>query len=203
MCFHTARVQIPLSPPLLRINVIFFLSFWGGCLIPQGDLLTFSPTLLFLGVTFLGGYYFFSTVWVPRLICTLKARAWLTTWSATLVVSSEAWPEIFLMVVQFGGLLFLVWSLGVPGSNTTRLTLTNPNSSSVAVFFPSGVSLTEVWSHERPFFLTPRGAQLTTLIKIVLTGGVSFSFGGKMWFSLREKLRSALMSEKAFQALRG
>lgn len=173
------------------------LTFLGGLLveqrIPQGDLLTFSPTLLFVPLTFLGGYYFFSTVWVPRLLLTLKARNWLTTWGAFFLVSSEVWPEIFLMFVQFGGLIWVVWSLGLPATpGDEGLLLVSSVPTHVAGFTPGGEPLVVKWIENRGGFFTPRGVHLTRVVELVLGGGAGPTRIGKTWPTARSGLLSAL-----------
>jgi len=161
-------------------------------------LLSFGPTLLFLPLIFLGGYYFFATVWVPRLVCTLKARAWLTTYAVALAVPSEVWPEIFLMFVQFGGLVLVVWSLGLPAGETSALKFNTPAVREVAGFTSRGEALLFLWSHRRGEFLTPRGVALTGLVNLVLGGAMGASTPvGKTWPTLREKLRPALLMSEA------
>jgi len=174
-----------------------YVSGFHDPVIPQGDLLAFGPTLLFLPLAFLGGYYFFATVWVPRLLCTFKARAWLTTWGVTLVVPAESWPEIFLIVVQFAGLALVVWSVGLPGGNSTGLTFRVPPTRGVTPFTPVGSTLVGTWLERRSSFLGTRAALLTRLAQLVLLGGASSAtpmVGGKTWWTLREKLRPALLS---------
>lgn len=76
---------------------------------PQGDIVGFSSTLLLVPIGFLLGYYFWITVWVPRLLLTLRARHWVTTYAVGLAVdSSRVWPETTLMFIQFVGLLSLI-----------------------------------------------------------------------------------------------
>jgi len=83
---------------------------------PQADILSFHPTMLVLPVFFLGGYFFFATYWAPRIMLTFKARAWLTRFQVLPVgflSSAEGWPEIFLMFIQFGGLLYFISTLSL------------------------------------------------------------------------------------------
>ena len=144
------------------------------------------------------GYYFFSTVWVPRLLCTLKVRTWLTTYAAALVVPSEVWPEIFLMLVQFGGLVLVVWSVGLPTGGSSGLTFTTPAVRPVGGFATPGATLLTQGVHCRGAFLTPRGATLAGVVGLVLGGTFVPTGGVKTWLTLREKLRPALlMSEVA------
>jgi hypothetical protein len=131
-------------------------------------------------------------VWVPRLLCTLKVRAWLTTYAAALVFPSEVWPEIFLMLVQFGGLVLVVWSVGLPTSSTEKLYFTTPVARQVGGFSTPGEVLVTQWVSRRENFLTPRGATLAEVVHLVL-GATPVAAGGKTWFTLREKLRPALL----------
>jgi hypothetical protein len=136
-------------------------------------------------------------VWVPRLLATLKARAWLTTYAAALVVPAEAaWPEIFLMVVQFGGLVLVVWSLGLPTENNS-LTFTAPTPRVVPNFSTPAAEVVTRWTTQRESFFTPRGALLTGVVHLVLGGSTSSSFSGKTWVTLREKLRPALLMSES------
>jgi len=156
-------------------------------------LLTFSPTLFFLPLAFLGGYYFFSTVWVPRLLLTFKARHWVTAWSSSAVgVTSEVWPEIFLMFVQFGGLILVVWLLGVP-TGTTTLTFVHPSVRNHFSFGTYRESVVAEWLHGRINFFKPRGTRLTWVVELVLTSSVSTAVHGfKTWPRLRPALVSGL-----------
>ena len=162
---------------------------------PQADILSFGPTLLFLPLCFLGGYFFFATCWAPRIILTLRARHWLTRWSVLAggLTPTEAWPELFLMFLQFGGLLFFVSSLTLVVSPTERLT-------PLVVVTPSVPTPTQVgtlpvenffllWgTHREEFLFRPAGVELTYLVERVL-GGFGFFNPGKQFPSLGGRLR--------------
>lgn len=166
---------------------------------PQADISSFRATLLLLPIIFLVGYYFFATVWVPRLLCTLKARAWLTrveavAWPVTLT-GGEQWPEIFLMFIQFGG---LIWVISKVSLVTTLVGL--PKLTSLAII-PTGYlgvggapveNFFYLWNVNRQhFFFAPAGAALTITVVNVLQ---SFSFysPGKQFPFLLDRLRQRL-----------
>jgi len=166
---------------------------------PQADILSFRATLLLLPVVFLVGYYFFATVWVPRLLLTFKVRSWLTRVEAVawpvLLTGTEAWPEIFLMFVQFAG---LVWIL-------SKLTLANPvpKLSTLTVWAPPTVGYPTVggapvenffhlWhTHRQTLFFAPAAAALTTTVTAVF---LQFNFysPGKQFPFLLNRLRVRL-----------
>ena len=189
----TSRVQIPL-PPGVDVKVIVVFVFY--LFIPQGDLLTFGPTLLFLPIIFLGGYYFFSTIWVPRLLLTLKVRNWLTTVAATPLVvnSSEGWPEIFLMFVQFGALIFLISRLSLVEASPT-LVWTNPPSRVAPFLITPADNKLALWkNHREDFFFRPRGVKLTFLFENHLLGFQTNNSLGKTFPLLAQILQPQLMS---------
>lgn len=144
-------------------------------------------------MAFLGGYYFFSTVWVPRLLLTLKARHWVTMWAGSAVgVASEVWPEIFLMFVQFGGLTLVVWTLGIPATGTGALTLVHPPTRGASPFVSSAAAAVAGWFTHRAGFFATRGAYLTRAVELVLTGAPTATQPGKTWPRLRPALVSGL-----------
>lgn len=144
-------------------------------------------------MAFLGGYYFFSTVWVPRLLLTLKARHWVTMWAAPAVgVTSEVWPEIFLMFVQFGGLVLVVWTLGVSAPGTGALTLVHPPVRVAPSFTTPAAVAVAGWLTNRAGFFATRGAYLTRAVELVLTGSAPTIQVGKTWPRLRPALVSGL-----------
>lgn len=143
-------------------------------------------------------------MWVPRLLTTFKARAWLYTAGATLVVPAEAWPEIFLMLVQFGGLVLVVWSLGLPTGGANSLTFTTPEVRKVSSFTTPGENFLSLWVARRGSFLASRGVTLAEVVGSSLGGVSTLPVGLKTWFTLREKLRPALlMSELPLNQPRG
>lgn len=166
---------------------------------PQADILSFRATLLLLPVVFLVGYYFFATVWVPRLLLTYKARSWLTRVEATvwpvLLVGGEAWPEIFLMFVQFAG---LVWIL-----SKVTLNSSTPGLPLLTVWVPPTVGYPTVggtpvenffhlWhAHRQTLFFAPAAVALTNTVNAVF---VQFSFysPGKQFPFLLTRLRGRL-----------
>ena len=102
------------------------------------------------------------------------------------------------MFVQFGGLVLVVWSLGLPTGETSALQFNTPAVREVSGFTSSGEALIFLWSHRRGEFLTPRGAALTGVVNLVLGGTLgSTSPVGKTWPTLREKLRPALLMSEA------
>jgi len=146
---------------------------------PQADLLSFSPTLLVVPVVFLVGYTVFVTRWAPRIVLTLKARAWLTRYAAAAplagVTSPAGWPELTLMTIQFA---LLVWAVSrvslVTTDETARLVRTTPaetvpvspahlGSAPVENFFAG-------WHRGRTEFLVgPAAAGLTRALDRVVT----------------------------------
>lgn len=105
---------------------------------PQGDFLNFSSTAWATGLSFVVGYFIFVGVWLPRLGLTFAARAWVTQGatstdgvvttrvapsvgftkfiaaSGLVAPTGGVWPEIFLFVVEFAGLLAVVSTFTVP-----------------------------------------------------------------------------------------
>lgn len=172
---------------------------------PQADVLSFGPTLLFLPVSFLGGYFFFLTYWVPRLMLTLKARAWLTGFEVRLLplgalTPGTDWPEIFLMFLQFGGLLYFVSTLTlVAHPPEQKIFPLRGVTSSTATFDLAGGGPAEnfflLWGTRRGTFLfRPAGAELTLLVGTLL-GGFSFFAPGKQFPLLGARLRGRLSRE--------
>lgn len=170
---------------------------------PQADILTFQPTLLLLPVIFLGGYTFFVTRWVPRIMLTLRARAWLTQVEATGVAAlavdaGAAWPEIFLMFVQFGGLVWVLSRLSLGGETPglvplrytppPALTFANAGATPVENFFL-------LWGSARPGYLfAPAAAEVTAVVARVLAGFAFFS-PGRQFPTLVGHLRQRLARE--------
>lgn len=159
---------------------------------PQADILGFGPTLLVLPGLFLGGYFFFATTWAPRIMLTLRARAWVLSGLAG-VFPSAGWPELTLMFIQFGALLWFV----------SRLTLvSNPGVSLPGVMsVPSrpvtlGTPLEEnfflLWGvHREGYLFRPAAAELTRVFGGVL-GGATFFAPGRTIPQLTRRLRTRL-----------
>jgi len=181
--------------------------FSGGVYLrgmPQADILSFHPTMLVLPVFFLGGYFFFATYWAPRIMLTLKARAWLTGFRALPVgflSPGEGWPEIFLMFIQFGGLLYFISTLSLvttpPADQKLQpLTYQPPR---VASFEGVGGLPVEnfflLWgTHREGFLFRPAAVELTHLVDRVL-GGFGFYAPGKQFPLLGVRLRGRLPRE--------
>ena len=166
---------------------------------PQADILSFQPTLLFLPVSFLVGYYLFVTRWVPRLLCTLKARHWLTgvthAGAAGLVAPVE-WPEVFLVFVQFAGLVYFLSRLTLVEGGTPGLTPLRYTPPPARTFARAGGAAVEnfffLWGHHRGSFLfTPAAAELSVVVDRVL-GGFTFFTPGKVFPLLGLVLRREL-----------
>lgn len=166
--------------------------------VPQADLLSFQPSLLFLPVVFLVGYFFFVTRWVPRILFTFKARAWLTRYHRTALLvgftSPEGWPELALMAVQFAGLVWVVTRVTLvahPEGGLAPLgwipppavTLATAGSAPVENFFT-------LWAARRGGFLFAAAAgELTTRVDRVL-GGFGFFAAPKQFPLVALKLRT-------------
>lgn len=197
-----ARVQIP-SPSVLWLA---FLKFYHPGGMPQADILSFHPTLLILPVGFLGGYFFFVTHWVPRIMLTLKARAWLTRYAffpagGVLTFTPPAgWPEIFLMFLQFGGLLFFLSGLTLvvhpPENKLQPLQWTPPGVPTLDL--TGGLPVENfflLWgSHREGFLFRPAAAKLTHLVDHLL-GGFTFYSPGKQFPTLGGRLRERFARE--------
>lgn len=166
--------------------------------IPQGDILSFHPTLLLLPVGFITGYYFFSTYWVPRILLTLKARHWVTQFQVLPVgflLPGGEWPEIFLMFVQFGGLVLLVSQLGVAAPTETLSPPEQPATPVVALTTPADTKV-HLWRTIREYFgYRPRAVVLATLTANVLQGCTFYTPGGKTFPTLVARLRQSLLAE--------
>lgn len=173
--------------------------------VPQADILSFGPTMVILPVCFLGGYFFFVTRWVPRLLLTYKARNWLTQFRVlplgVLTPAGEGWPEIFLLFIQFGGLLFFIslLTLVTPPGEEQRLQpfrVTPPEVSTFEVLggLP-GENFFFLWgTHREELLFRPSGVELTSLLDRLL-GGFTFYTPGKQFPHLGAKLRQRLAQE--------
>ena len=161
---------------------------------PQADLLTFRPTLAVLPVVFLVGYFWFATHWVPRIQLTLKARHWVTAFP--LGVSHEGWPELFLMSVQFAGLLFFLsrLTLVVPPRGGLRPRVVPPPGGTTLALL-GGARLENVlllWgAHRGGLFFGPAALEVTHLVGRVL-GGFAFFVPPPQLASLVGRLRPRL-----------
>ena len=120
---------------------------------PQGDFVNFSSTTAAAAVGFLGGYFVWVGWWAPRVVALLKVKNWLHRagspaataivvprpsrpslsvehlgpgLAVTGVVESFAWPEAFLVVVQFVLLAILVTRLSLPEGATPVTALVVP-----------------------------------------------------------------------------
>jgi hypothetical protein len=160
---------------------------------------------LFLPLVFLVGYFVFVTRWAPRIVLTLKARAWLTRYDRAALlaglVSSEAWPELVLMAVQFAGLVWVVTRVALVTAPTAGLAplgwtapaeITPARTGSVPVenFFV-------LWrQHRGGFLFTPAASSLTTAVDRVL-GGFGFFAPGKQFPLLGVALKKTLAAEAA------
>jgi hypothetical protein len=173
--------------------------------VPQADLLSFQPTLLFLPVIFLLGYFFFVTYWVPRIVLTFKARAWLTRYQKSLpllvgVTSPEGWPEILLMVVQFAGLVWVVTRLTLVTHSTEQTLISLKWTPPTAVTYAAvGAHPVEnfflFWkTHRETLFFAPAAAELTHLFDHLL-GKFGFFTPGKQFPLLNLKLKKTLAEE--------
>lgn len=167
--------------------------------VPQADLLSFQPTLLLLPVSFLVGYYFFVTRWVPRVLLTLRARHWVTqvrAVGAAGLATPEVWPEIFLVFVQFAGLVYFLSRLTLvvhPDEGLTPLRYTPPAEQT---FARAGGAAVEnfffLWGHHRrSFFFAPAAAGLSTAVDRALAG-FSFFTPGKVFPLLGVVLKKKL-----------
>ena len=146
----------------------------------------------------MGGYFFFSTYWVPRIILTLKARNWVTQFQALPVgflLSDNTWPEIFLMFVQFTGLALVVSQLSIIA---VGFTLNKPNRS----VLPTLLLLNSVdnkfflWICQRDYVLyRPRWTLLTTTLGGVLSKCSFYTPGGRTFPALVLRLRKKLLRE--------
>jgi hypothetical protein len=139
---------------------------------PQADLLSFSPTLLVVPLVFLVGYTVFVTRWAPRIVLTLKARAWLTRYHAAALVGLTApagWPELTLMTIQFALLVWAVTRVTLVTYDLPRLVRTVPAVPPAVT--PAHVGATPVenffagWHRGRTSFLvSPAAAGLTRAV---------------------------------------
>ena len=146
----------------------------------------------------MGGYYFFATVWAPRLLTTFKARHWLTTVAAAVVTpTAEVWPEIFLMFVQFGGLTLVVWSVGVAAPAPAALRAVDSPYRGVPLFIAPGAAPLGGWLSFRSLGVAPGAARLTRAVSLVLEGGSTpGAVGGRTWPPLRRGLQARLSASR-------
>lgn len=178
---------------------------------PQADILSFHPTMLFLPLCFLGGYFFFVTQWVPRILLTLKARAWLTqfetrtTTTAVFLVGTDffpstGWPELFLMFIQFGGLLYFVSGLTLvvhpddQGLQPLRYTPPATPTFDLVGGLPVENFFLLWGTYREEFLFRPGAVELTHLVDKVL-GGFGFFAPGKQFPLLSQSLRTRLVCE--------
>jgi hypothetical protein len=161
--------------------------------------------LLFLPLVFLVGYFVFVTRWVPRILLTLKARAWLTRYDRAAALAglaaSDAWPELVLMAVQFAGLLWVVTRVALVTAPTDGLTPLGWTPPAAVTFSAVGAAPVEnffvLWSRHRTTFLfAPAGASLTAAVDRVL-GGFGFFAPGKQFPLLGVALKKVLADESA------
>lgn len=167
---------------------------------PQSDLLSFHPTLLFLPALFLGGYAVFVTRWVPRVLLTLKARAWLTKYhklaGALAVTPAEGWPELVLMFIQFAGLVFVLSKINLVTTEEEKLTPLAWTPPPALTYAAAGALPVEnfftLWNHHRDtLFFAPAAGHLTSQVDSVL-GGFGFFAPGKQFPLLSLKLKKKL-----------
>jgi len=134
-------------------------------------------------------------VWVPRLLLTLKVRNWLTTVAGTLIVNSgEAWPEIFLMFLQFGTLVFLLSRISLVESSVS-LSWIHPVVRVAPPLATSSQSKFFIWNTCRQdLFFRVRGNKLTSLVEIYFLNISPVSSIGKTFPLLLRLLQPQLMS---------
>lgn len=135
---------------------------------------------MLLPALFVGGYALFVTRWVPRIMLTLKARAWLTGYTraaaAALTVSAvdpAGWPELTLAVAQFAGLIWVVTRVTLVAAPAGHLA-ERPGVTPAGVT-PAGTAGVEnffyLWTHRRTTFLyAPAAAELTRRVTTLLGG---------------------------------
>lgn len=170
---------------------------------PQADLLSFSPTLLVVPVVFLVGYAVFVTRWAPRIVLTLKARAWLTRYHALAplagVTAPAGWPELTLMTIQFA---LLVWAVSrvslVTTDETARLTRTVPAEPVPVSLAHTGATPVEnffaAWHRGRTNFLIhPAAAAVTRALDRAVTS-FDVPASTRHFPALLLKLRHALVT---------
>lgn len=145
------------------------------------------------------GYTAFVAVWVPRVLTTLKARAFLTRYALVGLVEVNAWPEIVLLFAQFGGLVWLLSGLSLVGQPDRGLTLLSYTPPARASFARAGGLPVEnffrLWVGGRgSFFFRPAATELTCLTVRVLNGFVFF-VPGKQFPVLLSRLHDRLTRE--------
>jgi len=173
--------------------------------VPQADLLSFQPTLLFLPVIFLAGYFVFVTRWVPRILLTLKARAWLTRYDRAVLLAglttSDAWPELVLMAIQFAGLIWVVTRVTLVTEPTDRLVALGWTPPAPVTLATAGAAPAEnffvLWrAHRAGLLFAPAATGLTRSVDRVL-GGFGFFAPGKQFPLLGAALKKTLAAEAA------
>jgi p-aminobenzoyl-glutamate transporter AbgT len=105
------------------------------------------------------------------------------------------WPEIFLMFVQFGGLVLLISQLGVASPTETLPQPERPVAPVVGLATPADTKV-HLWRTTREYFgYRPRGALLVTVVVGVLQGCTFYTPGGKTFPTLVARLRQSLLAE--------
>lgn len=172
---------------------------------PQADLLSFQPTLLFLPVVFLVGYFIFVTRWVPRILLTFKARAWLIRYDRAILLAglttTDAWPELVLMAIQFAGLIWVTTQIALVTVSTDRLVSLGWTPPTPVTLATVGAIPTEnffvLWhAHRTGLLFAPAAAALTCSVDRVL-GGFGFFAPGKQFSLLGVALKKAFVVEAA------
>jgi hypothetical protein len=111
------------------------------------------------------------------------------------LLPGNTWPEIFLMFVQFTGLVLLVSQLEI---TTTNETLGQPTGVSVSVhgLTSPGDTKVHLWGDTRDYFeYRPRWAVLTSTIGGVVSGCSFYTPVGKTFPILVARLRQRLLLE--------
>jgi hypothetical protein len=111
------------------------------------------------------------------------------------LLPGNAWPEIFLMFVQFSGLVLLVSQLGVSAPSETLGQPVRSTRSARALTTPADTKV-HLWEFNRGYFgYRPRWVLLVITMGVVLGGCTFYTPGGKTFPTLVSRLRQSLLVE--------
>ena len=173
----------------VRSRLSFF--FRGG--VPQTDVLTFPAALALLPFLFLGGYFFFLTRGVPRVLLVFRTRAWLTRFArgVPVVPVAAGVPEFVLGVIQFVGLVAVVAGLTLVVAPAGALPPGPARPARPARPVPPGGALLVGWDrHRGVLFFAPLVGGLTAGVCTLVEGFGAVPPAGRFVFRLRGRLAS-------------
>jgi len=111
------------------------------------------------------------------------------------LLPGNAWPEIFLMFVQFSGLVLLISQLSLATPTETLGQPTKVVSSARGLTTPVDTKA-HLWRINREYFeYRPRWVLLVTVAGSVLSGCTFYTSAGKTFPILVARLRQSLLAE--------